>query len=132
MTDAHDPATVVRNVYAAFARGDIPGFFALLHPEVVWDEAKGHPYGGTYVGIDAIVKNVLTPLGAEWTDFTAEPDDFLARGDTVISLGTYRGVCRATGRRVDAPYAVVWKVEGGRVRSLHQITDTHLFHAAMR
>lgn len=128
----HDPVAVVRGVYDAFARGDIQGFFALLSPDMIWNEALGHPYGGRYVGADEIVRNVLTPLGAEWDQFTAVNEGFVAEGDTVVSLGTYRGICKATGKQVVAPYATVWKVEDGKVLSLHQHTDTALFWNAMR
>ncbi len=133
MTDElQQPVSVVRAVYAAFARGDMPAFFALLAPDMVWNEALGHPYGGRYVGADAIVRNVLTPLAAQWDEFTAINDGFVAEGDTVVSLGTYRGLCKATGKRVEAPYATVWKVKNGKVVSLHQHTDTALFWNAMR
>lgn len=127
-----DALSVVQGVYAAFARGDLPGFFALMAPDIRWHEADGHPYGGVYVGIDAIVKNVLTPLGAEWENFTADTDEFIAQGDTVVSVGTYRGTYRKTGRRVEAAYAVVWKVKDGRVQSLDQHTDTAKFQDAVR
>jgi hypothetical protein len=133
MTDAlHDPVAVVRAVYAAFARGDMPGFFALLAPDMVWNEALGHPYGGRYVGAEQIVRNVLAPLAEQWDEFTAVNDGFVSEGDTVVSLGTYRGICKATGKRVEAPYATVWKVRDGKVVSLHQHTDTALFWNAMR
>ncbi len=128
----HDPVAVVRGVYDAFARGDMAGFFALLAPEMVWNEALGHPYGGRYVGADEIVRNVLAPLGAQWENFTAVNEGFVAEGDTVVSLGTYRGTYKATGKRVEAPYATVWKVKDGKVLSLHQHTDTALFWNAMR
>lgn len=128
----NDALGVVRAVYDAFARGDMQGFFALMAPDIRWHEADGHPYGGVYVGIDAIVQNVLTPIGTDWTDFTAVPDEFIAQGDTVVSVGTYRGTYRRTGKRVEAAYAVVWKVKDGKVRSLDQHTDTAKFHDAIR
>jgi uncharacterized protein len=127
-----DPAAVVQSVYDAFARGDIASFFSHLTPDMRWFEAKGHPYGGIYVGADEIVKNVLTPLGTEWANFTAVNDRLVAQGDTVVSIGTYRGTCKATGKQVEAPYATVWKVRDGKVVSLHQHTDTALFWNAMR
>ncbi len=127
-----DPAAVVQGVYDAFARGDIADFFSRLTPDMRWFEAKGHPYGGIHVGADAIVKNVLTPLGAEWENFTAINDSLVTQGDTVVSIGVYRGTCKATGKQVEAPYATVWKVRDGKVVSLHQHTDTALFWKAMR
>lgn len=40
----------IANVYAAFARGDIPAVLAVLAPNASWTEAEGFPYAGTYVG----------------------------------------------------------------------------------
>ena len=127
-----DPVSVVRGVYDAFARGDIPGFFALLAPDIVWHEAAGHPYGGVYVGHEAIMQNVLARIGAEWNDFSAPAEQFIAQGDTVVTLGAYRGTCKATGKSLVAPFAIVWTVRDGKVRALHQHTDTELFQAAIR
>jgi hypothetical protein len=127
-----DPVDVVRGVYDAFARGDMAGFFGLLAPDMVWHEARGHPYGGVYTSTEQIVQNVLTPLGTQWENFTAVNDGLVAEGDTVVSIGVYRGTFKATGKRVEAPYATVWKVRDGKVASLHQHTDTALFWNAMR
>jgi hypothetical protein len=127
-----DPVQVVRAVYDAFARGDISGFFALLAPDIVWYEAAGHPYGGVYVGHEAIMQNVLARIGAEWDHFTAPAEEFIAQGDTVVTLGSYRGTCRATGKALVSPFAIVWRVRDGKVRSLQQHTDTGLFQAAVR
>lgn len=127
-----DPVAVVSGVYAAFGRGDMAAFFGLLAPDMVWNEAKGHPYGGVYTSVEQIVQNVLTPLGTQWDNFTAVNDSLVAQGDTVVSIGVYRGTFKATGKQVEAPYATVWKVRDGKVKSLHQHTDTALFWNAMR
>lgn len=127
-----DPIEVVRGVYDAFARGDIAGFFALLAPDIVWHEAAGHPYGGVYVGHEAIMQNVLARIGADWDGFSAPAEEFIAQDDTVVTLGSYRGTCKATGKSLVAPFAIVWKVREGKVRALHQHTDTALFQAAVR
>lgn len=133
MADQHrDPVAVVSGVYDAFARGDMAGFFGLLAPGMVWHEAKGHPYGGVYTTVDQIVQNVLTPLGTQWENFSAVNDSLVAQGDTVVSIGVYRGTFKATGKQVEAPYATVWTVKDGKVTSLHQHTDTALFWNAMR
>ena len=129
---ATDPVAVVNGVYDAFARGDIAAFFGQLAPDMVWNEAKGHPYGGVYTSVDQIVQNVLTPLGTQWDNFTAVNDSLVAQGDTVVSIGVYRGTFKATGKQVEAPYATIWKVRDGKVKSLHQHTDTALFWNAMR
>ncbi len=37
------PLEVVTGIYAAFGRGDIPGLFALLHPEIDWSITVSAP-----------------------------------------------------------------------------------------
>ena len=37
------PHEVVTRIYAAFGRGDIPGLFALLHPEIDWSTTVTAP-----------------------------------------------------------------------------------------
>jgi hypothetical protein len=126
------PLAIARNIYAAFERGDLPGLFALLAPDMEWNEAAGHPYGGRYVGQEAIVAGIFMRLGAEWQDFAATIDEYVAQGDKVVVLGTYSGTCKATGKSVEVPFAHVWTVRDGKVVSLHQHTDTALFWNAMR
>ena len=57
---------VISGIYAALAVGDVPGILAAFDGEIRWTEAEGFPYGGIYVGPDAIVANVFAKLGSEW------------------------------------------------------------------
>src|SRR5579885_840214 len=62
---------IIRGVYAAFADGDVPRVLGALDGDVRWTEAEGFPYGGTYVGPDAVLANVFAKLGSEWEGFKA-------------------------------------------------------------
>src|ERR671926_272280 len=95
----------VRRVYDAFASGDIPSVLNFLSPGVEWTEAEGFPYGGTYVGPDAVLSGVFMRLGAEWDGYSAVPDEFVDGGHTVIALGKYRGTYKATGKSFQADFA---------------------------
>lgn len=53
---------------------------------ISWTEAKGFPYGGTYVGIENIFENVFNRLGSEWIDYKFIPEDYLWDEDKVCSL----------------------------------------------
>lgn len=114
----------VRSVYAAFAAGDVPSVLSALAPSVVWTEAAGGPYGGVSVGPDAVLANVFMKLGTEWDGFSAIPHEFVADGSTVVALGEYSATYKATGKSFRAPFAHVWKLEGDKVASFHQYTDT--------
>lgn len=115
---------LVRGVYAAFALGDIPSVLAALAPAVRWTEAAGGPYGGVSIGPNAVLENVFMKIGGEWDGFSAIPGEFVADGDTVVALGEYSGTYKATGKSFKAPFAHVWKFDGGKAVSFHQHTDT--------
>ena len=115
---------VVRGVYQAFAVGDIPSVLSAFSPAIHWTEAEGGPYGGISIGPDAVLENVFMKLGGEWDGFCAVPSEFVADGSTVVALGEYSGTYKATGKSFKAPFAHVWKFEGGKAASFHQYTDT--------
>lgn len=129
MSEASD---MVRGLYAAFERGDVPTVLGALAPDVRWHEAEGFPHGGTYIGPDAVLHNVFMTLGAEWDEFTVTPEELIADADTVVALGEYRGTCKATGKRFTAPFAHVWKIRDGKVATFRQHTDTAVVRRAMQ
>ena len=121
----------IKNVYAAFARGDIPSVLSVLATNASWTEAEGFPYGGTYIGADAVLQNVFMKIGTEWEGFSATTHELIASGDTIIALGKYSGTYRATGKSFEAPMVHVWKFDGEKVTSFVQHTDTVLVQRAM-
>ncbi len=125
-------AETIRNLYDAFARGDVPGVLGVLAPDVKWTEAEGFPYGGTYVGPQAVLQNVFMKLGTEWAGFSAVPRELVADGDTVVALGEYSGTYVTTGKRMTVPFAHVWKLQRGKVIAFHQHTDTAVVQRALR
>ena len=122
----------VQRAYDAFARGDIPAVLGFLNPDVKWTEAEGFPYGGTYVGPDAVLEGVFMRLGAEWDGFAAVPDEFIDGGDTVVVLGKYSGTYKATGKSFQADFAHVWKVREGKAVNFVQYADTLLVQRALQ
>lgn len=122
----------VRDAYAAFARGDVPAVLGMLAPDCRWTEAEGFPYGGTYVGPQAVLEGVFMRLGTEWEGFAAVPHEFVAEGDTVVALGEYSGRYRRTGKSFVAPFVHVWKFGAdGRAATFRQHTDTVVVQRAL-
>jgi ketosteroid isomerase-like protein len=117
---------LVRNVYAAFAAGDIPGVLGAMSPDIEWNEAENFPLadGNPYRGPEAILHGVFARLGSEWEGFAPRPEEFLDAGDTIIVLGRYTGSFKATGKRMDAQLAHVWRVRDGKIHAFDQYTDT--------
>jgi len=122
----------VKEVYDAFAKGNIPVVLGFLNSDIDWTEAEGFPYGGTYHGPRAVLEGVFMRLATEWNGFAAVPDDFIDAGDTVVVLGKYSGAYKATGKYFEANFAHVWRVRDGKAVRFTQITDTLLVHRALQ
>lgn len=124
---------LVRSVYAAFGRGDVPAVLAQFDPEIEWNEAENFPYadGNPYRGPQAVLQGVFARLGSEWESFAVEPHELLDAGDRVVTLGVYRGTHKGTGKAVRAQFAHVWTLRSGTVAAFQQYTDTRQFADAM-
>ena len=122
----------VKQVYQAFAEGDIPTVIGFLNPEIDWTEAEGFPYGGTYHDPKAVLEGVFMRLGSEWNEFAAVSDEFIDGGDTVVVLGKYSGTYKATGKSFQANFAHVWKIKDGKAVRFTQYVDTLLVHQALQ
>lgn len=123
---------LVQGVYEAFAKGDIPTVLGFLSPDIVWTEAEGFPYGGTYTGPDAVLAGVFMRLGTEWDGFAVVPEEFIDGGDVVVALGKYSGTYKATGKSFRANFAHVWQVREGKAIRFVQYVDTLLVQRALQ
>lgn len=116
---------IIKSLYEAFGRGDVPAVLAVLDPIVNWTEAEGFIYGGTYIGPDAVLENVFMKFGTEWEGFSAVPGQFVDDGgNTVVVLGTYTGKYLKSGRSIEVPFAHVWTLRDGKAVRFVQYTDT--------
>ena len=117
---------LIRNLYEAFAKGDVPAVLAAMSPDIVWNEAENYPYadGNPYRGPEAILAGVFARIGSEWDGFAAVPEEYLDGGDTIVVLGRYRGTYRASGRSMDAQMVHVWRLADGRITRFDQRVDT--------
>jgi len=122
----------IKQVYQAFAKGDMPTVLGALSPEIDWTEAEGFPYAGTYHGPRAVLEGVFMRLGSEWNGYAAIPDEFIDGGDTVVVLGKYSGTYRKTGKSFQANFAHVWKMQDGKAVRFIQYVDTLLVHRALQ
>jgi len=122
----------IKQVYQAFAKGDVPTVLGALSPEIDWTEAEGFPYAGTYHGPRAVLEGVFMRLGSEWNGFAAIPDEFIDGGDTVVVLGKYSGTYKKTGKSFQANFAHVWKLQDGKAIRFIQYVDTLLVHRALQ
>jgi ketosteroid isomerase-like protein len=127
-----DNSAIISGMYAAFAKGDVPAVLGALDPKIEWTDADGFPTGGTYVGPDAVLNSVFMPLVTDWDGFTVTPDEVVASGDRVVSLGHYTGTNKKTGKSLNVPFAHAWRLKDGKVTHFQQYTDTHIVQETMK
>jgi ketosteroid isomerase-like protein len=99
---------------------------------ISWTEAKGFPYAGTYIGLEAITQNVFGRLGNEWIDYKFTPEDYVASEDKVVAYGTYSGIYKKTNKAVNARVAHVWKLKDGKIISFEQFVDSQIVNNSLR
>jgi len=121
-----DNVALIRGVYEAFAKGDVPGVLGALDAKVEWNEAEHFTYwnGAPFIGPDAIVANVFARIPQDFDGFGVEVKRIVGDGDTVLVEARYRGTAKKTGKRLDVQVAHVWDVRSGKVVRFQQYVDT--------
>ena len=130
---SQENVSVVRGMYEAFAKGDVPAIIAALDPQVEWWEAENFIYadGNPYVGPDAVLAGVFMRIGDEWEGFAVSPKEVLDAGEMVIGHGYYSGTYKKNGERVRAQFAHFFTFRDGKVAKFQQYTDTAQFLQAV-
>lgn len=117
-----NPTDIVRDFYTALSNGDAPRALGLMSDTIEWNTMWHYKVNG--LGPQKVAEGLLMPLMAEWSSFAMNPSDFYADGNIVVSLGRFTGVHGQSGKSVDAGYAHVWTVEGGKIARFRQYIDT--------
>ena len=113
---------IVSSFYDKLQAGDIPGALGLMAPDIEWITMWHYKVVGR--GPACVVEGLFMPLMAEWLSFELAPTEFITDGDTVVSLGIFKGIHGATGERVAARYAHAWTVKDRVITRFRQFIDT--------
>jgi ketosteroid isomerase-like protein len=117
---------LIQGLYDAFAAGDVAGVLQRLRPDILWNEAENFPYAdrNPYIGHEAVVNGVFARCISEWDGFAVSVGEILDAGDTIVMLGRYLGVWKATGRAQNTQVVHVWRIAGGKAIRFQQYADT--------
>jgi uncharacterized protein len=128
--ESGETVEVVRDIYDAFARGDVEAIFGLVHPEAEIYQSDQLPWGGKYRGHQGFGE-FLTKLTST-IESRVETGLFIDDEDGhVVQVGRTRGKVRATGREFDVPETHVWTVEGNKAIRYEAYVDTAKFREAL-
>jgi ketosteroid isomerase-like protein len=117
---------IIKDLYAAFSRGDGPAALSLMDPNIVWNEAENFPYAdhNPYIGSAAVAEGIFFCLATEWDNFQVIPAEFHDAGETVVVTGRYSGAFKATKIPLNSQFAHFWRLRNGKVTEFQQHTDT--------
>ncbi|GAA5161191.1 MULTISPECIES: nuclear transport factor 2 family protein [Amycolatopsis] len=120
-TLTESPAQVVRELYDALSKGDVPGVLAKLAPEVIVDEPAQLPYGGVHRGSEVFVQSILGAMMGYANVVITSAEVF--EGPTGV-VGTLTGTLTAhsTGEQFPLTMVEIHQVEDGLVRKIDVYT----------
>ena len=109
----HRNETMLRDLYAAAAEGDVARLRQLIHPDIVWHVPGRNALTGEYKGIDEVLG--LFGRLASLTDGTFRSDlhDVVAGDEHVVGLHVEHG--ERAGRSLNARLALIGHVREGRL-----------------
>jgi ketosteroid isomerase-like protein len=128
-----DNVRIVQQIYQAFGRGDVAAIVDTLADRFEWHHrgAPAVPYGRSRSTKDE-VRSFFTELNQAVEVLAFEPQHYVAQGDKVIALGTFKGRARNTGKEFEDPWAMAWTFKDGKVVDYRAYEDTEAVASALR
>lgn len=126
---------LVQNLYAAFAKGDVPAVLQKFDLNIEWNEAENFPYadGNPYIGPQAVLKGVFARLGAEWEYWNLTEQTFYeANSGEIIVTGRYKAKNKMTSKEINVQFVHMWTLNDGLVTKFQQYVDTYQTVQAMK
>jgi len=124
---SEESVELVKGVYGAFARGDVPAVLGAFADDIEWYEAEGMPYGGLHHGGDTVAQKVFGPITEDIEGFALVTEEFIGSGENVAAVVRYTGTGKATGKALDLPAVHVWDIRDGKLARFRQFIDTLKF-----
>jgi ketosteroid isomerase-like protein len=119
---------IVKEMYAAFGRGDIAGVLSHVAKDADW-EAEGPAemvFTGIRHGIEEI-KGFFAGIAQQHANPNLEMAEFVSSGDSVAAFGWYQATLKKTGVRVDTPVGHLFKFRDGKVVRYINMLNTAAF-----
>jgi len=128
-----DLISKVKEIYAAFGRGDIATILASLTDDVRWEFEA--PAELSWSGIRRSPQEVggfFSGIAAEHAEPKLEMTEFFSTDDAVAAFGRYQATVKATGIRVDTPVAHYFKFRDGKIVRYINVINSGAFVEANR
>lgn len=124
-TAQQNQTAIVKQAYAAFGRGDIPGVLELVDNNVEWHSGGGAktPTSGRWHGREGVERFFAT-LGEHMIITFFEPRIFIEQNDRVAVIGRYAAKVKSTGRAMASDWAMVFTFRDGKIVHFTEFTDS--------
>jgi ketosteroid isomerase-like protein len=125
--DKQQNVKAIQELYAAFGRGDVRFIVDQLTDDVRWVTHCEPivPWSGDFSGKDRVPRFFEAIFQSVEVE-TFEPQEWIADGDTVVSLGEFGCRVHTTGQQSHTRWAFIWKFRDGKICSYEQFHDPAL------
>jgi ketosteroid isomerase-like protein len=113
---------IVRRLFDAFNRRDIPAFLGTLDPDVEWIPIMAALEGRAYRGHEG-VRRWIEDLANDWEYFEPRLEEFRDLDNRVLIFGHWRARGRASGVELDEPATWLYEIKDRKVVSMRTFTD---------
>ena len=123
----------VREMYAAFGRGDVETILNNTTEDVSWEFEA--PAALSWSGIRKGRKEAMgffTGIAAEHENPVLKMTDYFSTDDAVAAFGRYDATVKATGKRVSTPVAHYFRFRDGKVSRYVNIINSGGFLEAAK
>ena len=105
---------IVRSVYDAWARDQLPGPARLFDPKIEYVNPPDAVEPGTRHGLAAFSRAVHDMVEG-WETWQIEPERFIPAGERVAVVVRYRAHWRTSGVDVESHESALWTLRDGKV-----------------
>lgn len=122
-----------QELYSALRKGDAASLQILLSSDFQGRLASGLPcgLGRQYDGREDMMAEAWGAVDLLF-DLDLKIVRLFDTGEVLIGRGFYEGHAKTNGRAIRAAFAHFWQFDGLQFRSMEQITDTALWHEALK
>lgn len=119
----------IRRVYEALKRKDAAAMAAVSHPDIKVHQSEELPWGGNYTGTEEAL--LFFSRVVSYLDSDVQVERMLDAGNCIVTTGRTVGTAQKTGKAFNVPVVHVWRVEAGKIASLHVFLDNPSIRQAL-
>jgi ketosteroid isomerase-like protein len=122
---------LMEEIFNELSKGNSKPFAEAMADDFCWTIIGTTRWSGTYRGKESVLKDLMTPLFAQFADqYTNTADRIIAEGDHVVIECRGRVTTKA-GAGYNNTYCYVCRLDGGKLRELTEYLDTELVTATL-